>query len=154
MAVGRWTGILHRAWGRDQPGCNRRRLLYMDGHYIPANTKHLYNICTTSSQRLRRWADVVQMLYKCFTNVLCLPGYWSSVLWNTTYYAPCCRQVTNVRGRGRGYNFLLREKWSWVIFLAMWNKASWPLNYENCIAIFPIKCTKIRIIISPMRKFY
>ena len=28
--------------------------------------KHLYNICTTSARRLRRWADIVQMLYKCF----------------------------------------------------------------------------------------
>ena len=36
-------------------------------HYTnPANTKHLYNICTTSSQRLRRWPNIVQMLYKCF----------------------------------------------------------------------------------------
>ena len=33
---------------------------------FPANTKHLYNICTTSAQRLRRWSDIVQMLYKCF----------------------------------------------------------------------------------------
>ena len=33
---------------------------------IPVNTKHLYNICTTLAQRRRRWADVVQMLYKCF----------------------------------------------------------------------------------------
>ena len=33
---------------------------------IPANTKHLYNICTMLDQRRRRWADVVQMLYKCF----------------------------------------------------------------------------------------
>ena len=32
----------------------------------PANTKHLYNICTMLDQRQRRWADVVQMLYKCF----------------------------------------------------------------------------------------
>ena len=31
-----------------------------------ANTKQLYNICTTSAQRRRRWDDVVQMLYKCF----------------------------------------------------------------------------------------
>ena len=30
------------------------------------NTKHLYNICTTSAQRLRRWPNIVQMLYKCF----------------------------------------------------------------------------------------
>ena len=28
--------------------------------YVPANTKYLHDICT------RRWADVVQMLYKCF----------------------------------------------------------------------------------------
>ena len=33
---------------------------------IPANTKHLYNICTASAQRLRRWSNIVQMLYKCF----------------------------------------------------------------------------------------
>ena len=36
----------------------------------PANTKHLYNICTTSAQRLRRWSNIVQkqnkMLHKCF----------------------------------------------------------------------------------------
>ena len=28
--------------------------------------KHLHNICTMLDQRRRRWADVVQMLYKCF----------------------------------------------------------------------------------------
>ena len=32
----------------------------------PANTKHLYNISTMLDQRRRRWADVVEMLYKCF----------------------------------------------------------------------------------------
>ena len=32
----------------------------------PANTKPLSNICTTSAQRLRRWSNNVQMLYKCF----------------------------------------------------------------------------------------
>ena len=35
---------------------------------ILANTKHLYNICTTLVQRRRRWADVVHMLYKCFVS--------------------------------------------------------------------------------------
>ena len=30
---------------------------------FPANTKHLYNICTMLAQR---WANIVQMLYKCF----------------------------------------------------------------------------------------
>ena len=33
---------------------------------IPANTKHLYNMYTTSAQRLRRWSNIVYMLYKCF----------------------------------------------------------------------------------------
>ena len=32
----------------------------------PANTKHLYNICTTPVQRLRRWPNIVQTLSKCF----------------------------------------------------------------------------------------
>ena len=35
--------------------------------HIPVNTKHLYNICTTLAQRGRPWADVVQMLYVCYT---------------------------------------------------------------------------------------
>ena len=30
------------------------------------STKHLYSICTMLAQRRRRWADVVQMLCKCF----------------------------------------------------------------------------------------
>ena len=29
----------------------------------PANTKHSYNVCTASVQRLRRWSNIVQMLY-------------------------------------------------------------------------------------------
>ena len=32
----------------------------------PANTIHLFHICTMSAQRLRRWSNIVQMLYKCF----------------------------------------------------------------------------------------
>ena len=32
----------------------------------PANTKHLYNICTLLDQRRRRWGDVVKLLYKYF----------------------------------------------------------------------------------------
>ena len=32
----------------------------------PVSTKHLYDICTMLAQRRRGWADVVQMLYKCF----------------------------------------------------------------------------------------
>ena len=28
--------------------------------------QHSYNICTTSALRLRRWSNIIQMLYKCF----------------------------------------------------------------------------------------
>ena len=44
----------------------------------PANTKHLYKICTMLDQRRRRWAGVVQMLYKCFC-----------VCWEGGYYFYC-----------------------------------------------------------------
>ena len=33
---------------------------------ITVNTNHLYNICTILGQRRIRWANIVQMLYKCF----------------------------------------------------------------------------------------
>ena len=45
--------------------------------FNPVNTKHLYNICTKLIQRRRRWADVVQMLYKCF--VFAGNSSWSGV---------------------------------------------------------------------------
>ena len=31
-----------------------------------ASQKHLYYICTMLDQRRRRWAGVVQIIYKCF----------------------------------------------------------------------------------------
>ena len=34
----------------------------------PLSTKHLHNICTMLDQRRRRWAEVVQMLYKSFVS--------------------------------------------------------------------------------------
>ena len=40
--------------------------LYNYAKYNPVNTKHLYKICTTSAQRLRRWSNIVQVLCKCF----------------------------------------------------------------------------------------
>ena len=43
---------------------------------IPANTKYLYNICTMLDQRRRRWAGVVQMLYKCFV----FAGIWHTFI--------------------------------------------------------------------------
>ena len=43
------------------------------------NTKHLYNICTMLDQRWRRWANVVQMLYKCY--VLAGNSSWFGIAW-------------------------------------------------------------------------
>ena len=57
------VGFLART-GRSPISSHCRR-----GPEFPVNTKHLYNICTISGQRRRRWADVVQMLYKCFVFV-------------------------------------------------------------------------------------
>ena len=56
---------------------------------IPVETKHLYNICTMLAQRRRRWADVVQRLYKCFvfTGIdVTRPG-------GVVLYAPMERQI-------------------------------------------------------------
>ena len=40
-------------YGRDEPSFCLHTLGY------PANTKHLYDIYTTSAQRLRRWSKIV-----------------------------------------------------------------------------------------------
>ena len=60
-----------------------------------ANTKHLYNICTTSAQRLRRWSNIAQMLYKCFvfTGILCRPTMCPARL-------PCRADMSHSRYHG------------------------------------------------------
>ena len=47
-----------------EQGANTDSYVNVMGSRIPANTKHLKNICTTSTQRLRHWSNIVQMLYK------------------------------------------------------------------------------------------
>ena len=39
-------------------------------YLIPTNTIYLYNICTTSVQRFRRWSSIVLMSYKCISDLL------------------------------------------------------------------------------------
>ena len=54
--------------------------LYPNISIVPVITKHLYNICTMSVQRLRRWSNIVQMLYKCFVFTVVMALYkhdWS-----------------------------------------------------------------------------
>ena len=46
--------------------CNDNHPIFYKKASFPANTKHLYNICTAAAQRLRRWSTIIQMLYKCF----------------------------------------------------------------------------------------
>ena len=45
--------------------------------FNPVNTKHLYSICTMLDQRRRRWADVIQLLYKC--SVFAGNSIWSGI---------------------------------------------------------------------------
>ena len=52
------------------------------GLTFPANTKHLYNICTMLDQRRRRWADVVEMLYKYFV----FAGLWAFIFYQHIVY--------------------------------------------------------------------
>ena len=52
---------------------------------VPANTKYLYTICILSAQRLRRWSNIVQMVYKyfVFTGVWCtrfIPIWQNAIL--------------------------------------------------------------------------
>ena len=54
------------------------------------NTKHLYNICTMSVQRLRRWTDIVQMLYKCF---VC-----TDLVTRLVYPCDYCRRLLSLAG--------------------------------------------------------
>ena len=56
-------------WVVDISGCNTR-LCGTSTQWcgVPVNAKHQYNICTMLDQRRRRWANVVQKLYKCFVS--------------------------------------------------------------------------------------
>ena len=59
-----WTDVVDGGQALNEHWINIWCLLGMNN--FPANTQHLYKICTKLDQRRRRWADVVQMLYSCF----------------------------------------------------------------------------------------
>ena len=63
--------------------CCRQHVAVINGLSIkqprPLNTKHLYNMSTMLEQHRRRWADVVQMLYKYFVCRAVLLSF--QVLW-------------------------------------------------------------------------
>ena len=54
----------------------------------PVDTRYLYNIFTMLDKRRRRWADVVQMLYKCF-------GFRSDVLGLLRLRKSCWQIICN-----------------------------------------------------------
>ena len=65
--------LVHRGAALAMPECVHResigRLKKPRGtvaYTFSVNKTHLYNICTMLDLRRRRWADVVQMFYKCF----------------------------------------------------------------------------------------
>ena len=52
--------LVHRL--RRSPNINLTLVQRLVFGGIPPSTKHLYNICTTSDQRLQRWSNILQML--------------------------------------------------------------------------------------------
>ena len=62
-----------------------QRLVFAWYNDNPENTTHLYNICTTSAQRLRRWSNIVQNAIQLFC--VCWEGL--------TYYAEIKQRVVD-----------------------------------------------------------
>ena len=89
--------------------CRHAMTFYANAHFpysrYPANTKHLYNICTTSAQRFRRWSNIVQMLFKCFVFAgwsLEMPSaVLRAVLRVDPSICPCCGRVPPASTVGR-----------------------------------------------------
>ena len=61
-----WRVVYHLIHPQSSTASLRQYSLYvLKGGLNPTNTKHLHKIHATSAQRLRRWSNIVQMLYKC-----------------------------------------------------------------------------------------
>ena len=78
---------------------------FEENREIPANTRHLYKICATSAQRLRRWSNIVQNVIKMFC--VCLdpgllacwrhPGCWLLNVTTVDSLSGCLWQLTMPR---------------------------------------------------------
>ena len=83
-----------------------------------ANTEHLYNICTMLAQRRRRWANVVQMLYKCFAFAgIVSRGTGNKCIWphNWTWQAVVKQTfLANTRRWTNGDLMLAQSRRRWV----------------------------------------
>ena len=93
-----WTYGSHAARKRDNwfPVCLYIKLnTCIDVKAYPAGTKHLYNIYTTSAQRLPTWVQHC-ILYKCFVFAgYVLPSHWVYWTWCVYVYDLCPHMCTN-----------------------------------------------------------
>ena len=86
----------------------------------PANTRHLYNIYSTSAQRLRRRSSIAWS----HTNVLCLLGVDTS-LGSSSFYIPaviqpvCLQASDQVGARAKGFELLTHRYRSSIYELAV-----------------------------------
>ena len=91
----------------------------------PANTTHLYNICTILGQRRRRWTDVVQMLYICFcvcwSCIECSPKLFVCI--ENTFIVLLHLLIT----RQTRYNETINVIIMWSLWLNSWNYFKMPL---------------------------
>ena len=111
----------------------------------PANTKHLYNIYTTSAKRLRRWSNIAN------TNVLCLLGVNTSL--GSIIQSVCLQANEQVGVRAKGFELLTHRCCSiyelilelalnealGMKHLLLWNKAlAYPRAQLHCGG--PLSC--------------
>ena len=94
-----------RRWLNIEPTLHKCTMFERKSSF-PANTKHLYNIYTTSAQRLRRWSNIVQS----HTNVLCSQGVGTR-MGSTCFEIPtviqsvCLQSKAQLRSRKRALRF-------------------------------------------------
>ena len=72
--------------------------LVAPGRLTKEKTKLLYDLCTTSGQRLRRWSNIVQMLSKCLVCLLRIDAALGYIPANTIH-SP---DVGSMLGQRRG----------------------------------------------------
>ena len=97
--------------------------LYLSPKALPSKQKMLHKICTTSAQRLRRWSNIVQMLYKCFVFAAIGSACWRCWPAEDVSFRP--RQTVSSRTRVKSYGHVrLRIYWRRMLEVAVWWYAS------------------------------
>ena len=86
----------------------------------PANTRHLYNIYTTTAQRLRRWSKIAYKVIQMF----CV--YWVSIqLGSSSFQIPaviqsvCLQASDQIGAKAKGFELLTHRCRSSIYELAV-----------------------------------